>query len=195
MQKQSLSSSNSFKIIILVSFFSITVFIIILPNTFAQTTSSTDESYYLIKQMGSNGTENSQFQGPSGIAVDSANNVYVADNGNYQIQKFDSNGKFITKWGIFVTFTGQFFNPSDIAVDSSNNIYVADNGNDGVKVFAPIKQNQMSNIKSSNGYPNLNTTSSMHTPIGIDNKNITLMINNQTTSNILQNKHLSQQKI
>ena len=33
------------------------------------------------------------------LAVDSNGNVYVADTYDFRIQKFDSNGKFVTKWG------------------------------------------------------------------------------------------------
>ena len=35
---------------------------------------------------------------PSGIAVDNAGNVYVADPGNNRIQKFPSQGEFLLKW-------------------------------------------------------------------------------------------------
>ncbi len=41
-----------------------------------------------IKTWGSHGTDNGQFNLPLGIAVDSSGNVYVADTGNYRIQKF-----------------------------------------------------------------------------------------------------------
>ena len=70
-------------------------------------------------------------------AMDSSDNVYVADLFNNQIQKFDSNGKFITKWGSEGTGDGQFDNPSGIALDSSGNVYVADWGNNWVQVFSP----------------------------------------------------------
>ena len=63
---------------------------------------------------------------PTGVAVDSSGNVYVADNGNNRIQKFNSNGKFITKWGSYGTADGQFSSPIGVAVDSSGNVYVAD---------------------------------------------------------------------
>ena len=33
------------------------------------------------------------------VAVDSDGNIYVADTFNYRIQKFDSTGTFLTKWG------------------------------------------------------------------------------------------------
>ncbi|MCP5017469.1 MAG: 6-bladed beta-propeller, partial [Ketobacter sp.] len=36
---------------------------------------------------------------PSGIAVDGSGNVYVVDFENHRIQKFDSEGDFLTKWG------------------------------------------------------------------------------------------------
>ena len=49
--------------------------------------------------MGIKSTEDGQFDFPSGIDVDSSGNVYVTDESNHRIQKFDSNGKFITKWG------------------------------------------------------------------------------------------------
>ena len=41
------------------------------------------------------------FRTPRGIAVDSSGNVYVADTYNRypSIQKFDSNGVILTKWG------------------------------------------------------------------------------------------------
>ncbi|HYA84904.1 MAG TPA: hypothetical protein VEH06_15875 [Candidatus Bathyarchaeia archaeon] len=40
-----------------------------------------------------------QFKGPVAVAVDHMGNVYVADYGNNRIQKFNSNGTFITTWG------------------------------------------------------------------------------------------------
>jgi tripartite motif-containing protein 71 len=56
-------------------------------------------SYSFLKKWYSNGTSGGQFDEPQAIAVDSSGNVYVADFGNNRIQKFDSNGNFITKWG------------------------------------------------------------------------------------------------
>jgi hypothetical protein len=40
------------------------------------------------------GSNNSYFNYPSGIAIDSSNNVYVADNGSGRVQKFDGNGNY-----------------------------------------------------------------------------------------------------
>ena len=56
------------------------------------------------------------------------------------IQKFDSDGTFITEWGSEGSAEGQFNKPSDIAIDSSGNVYVADWGNARIQVFASSLQ-------------------------------------------------------
>ena len=50
--------------------------------------SSTSNGNYLT-QWGSDGSGNGQFEYPDGIAVDSSNNVYVTDDGNNRVEKFD----------------------------------------------------------------------------------------------------------
>ena len=57
-----------------------------------------------------------------GVATDAAGDVYVADgNGNNRrIQKFDSDGNFLTKWGSFSAVRG-------LTTDAAGNVYVADN--------------------------------------------------------------------
>ena len=52
-----------------------------------------------VTQWGSSGTLNSQFVNPTGLALDSAGNVYVAEWDNDRMQKFDGSGNFILKWG------------------------------------------------------------------------------------------------
>ena len=76
-----------------------------------------------------------KFKNPRGIAVDSDDNIYVADSGNSQIKKFDSHGKFLISWGSSGTGNGQFISPSGIAVDSSDNVYVVDAGNNIIEIF------------------------------------------------------------
>jgi len=78
-------------------------------------------------QIGIQGSGDGQFSFPFYLAVDSSGNVYVVDINNHRIQKFDSSGTFLTKWGSFGSGDGQFIFPRGIAVDSSSNVYVADN--------------------------------------------------------------------
>jgi DNA-binding beta-propeller fold protein YncE len=62
---------------------------------------------------------------PTGIAEDSAGNVYVLDAENDKIQKFTTNGTFVKEWNIPRTKMSESF-PTDIAADSTGNVYVLD---------------------------------------------------------------------
>jgi sugar lactone lactonase YvrE len=80
------------------------------------------------------------FKGPSGVAVDSFGNVYVADDGNNLIRKIDSYGLVTTLAGSghrgFKNGKGidaSFNSPGGIAVDSSGNLYVSDAGNKRIR--------------------------------------------------------------
>lgn len=91
--------------------------------------------YAYTSQFGSSGSGNGQFSTPLGIAVDSNDNIFVVDQGNYRIQKFDSAGTYVTQWGSNGTGNGQFQYPIGIAVDSNDNVFVVDQTRDDVQKF------------------------------------------------------------
>jgi len=73
-----------------------------------------------------------------GMAIDSKDNIYVADTYNNRIQKFDSKGNFITKYGTKGNKEGEFNLPIGIAVNKKGEVYVVDSGNYRIQKFAPV---------------------------------------------------------
>jgi sugar lactone lactonase YvrE len=77
-----------------------------------------------------------QFLRPSGIAVDAANSIYVADTGNNRVQVFNPDGSFAGQIGGTGSAIGQVIAPQGVAVDNQSNVYVADTGNNRVQKYA-----------------------------------------------------------
>lgn len=75
------------------------------------------------------------FLDPVASAVDSKGFVYVVDSYNSNtVQKFDSNGKFLSMWKTRnVDNNTMFDQPVGIAVDSSDNVYVVSSAHDKIK--------------------------------------------------------------
>ena len=115
--------------------------LVITNSTFTTLIYAQEQQYSLIKKWGSQGTGFGKFSRPADLAIDSSGNLYVTDISSVsnKIQKFDSNGTFITSWGTAGTSPsgGTFSSPTGIDVNSSDNVYVADFGspNTAVQVF------------------------------------------------------------
>jgi tripartite motif-containing protein 71 len=95
-----------------------------------------------LRQFGSRGTGPGQFTyeddmggGLSGLAVDREGNVYATDTLLHRVQKFSSEGRFVTAWGSEGDEPGQFQTPRSVAVDAQGQVYVADEFNYRVQKF------------------------------------------------------------
>ena len=64
----------------------------------------------------------------------------MTDYGNHRIQKFTSDGRFVSKWGTWGSENGELESPHGIAIDSSGFVYVADGWNNRIQVFTPEGQ-------------------------------------------------------
>ena len=92
------------------------------------------------------GTE-AQFELPAGVAVDSSDNVYVAEFFSHRIRKITSEGEVSTFAGSgtvgYKDATGtkaQFDHPTGVTVDLSDNIYVADTYNNRIRKITPERE-------------------------------------------------------
>jgi sugar lactone lactonase YvrE len=123
----------------------------LVPAAFASSNYTTPYTIKTISGVpGLAGTANGQgsialFQTPSGIAVDSAGNVYVADTGNSVIRKITPAGLVSTLAGTPGIIGGQdgtgaaaqFGAPTGIAADAGGNLYVADSFLNTIRKVTP----------------------------------------------------------
>ncbi|MCP4727804.1 MAG: 6-bladed beta-propeller [bacterium] len=72
---------------------------------------------------------------PRDVAVDSDGYLYIADQSEYDIKKFDTNGKFVSKFGRQGRGPNEFHYPHDIQIDVHGNFYIQNTGGLGLKMF------------------------------------------------------------
>lgn len=87
-----------------------------------------------------------QLNGPTGVAIDAAGNLYIADTKNSAVRKVAPNGVISTVAGNGPAgYSGDggpatsaaLDGPQGLAVDAAGNLYIADSGNNRVRVVAP----------------------------------------------------------
>lgn len=66
-----------------------------------------------------------ELSAPRGIAIDSSNNLYIADSGNNEVRK-------ITPGGTISSLVSKLNNPTSVAVDAQGSVYIADSGNNRI---------------------------------------------------------------
>lgn len=126
-----------------------------LTNVQTRTRLSRNEVTTLAGLAGASGTADgaaldARFNGPTGIAVDAAGAIYVADTGNHTIRKIvigSTGAATVTTIGGLPGISGYqdgpdadsslFNQPRAVTVDLGGNVYVADTGNAAVRKISP----------------------------------------------------------
>jgi hypothetical protein len=102
----------------------------------ADATQQAANGYKLVGGWGKTGTATGQFSNATGLAVDKAGNVYVADRDNNRVQVFNAKGAFLRKWGSIGSGDGQFTGADDVAVAPDGTVWVADDGGGRYQQFS-----------------------------------------------------------
>ena len=97
------------------------------------TVCTVDEDY--LREFATGGLEDGDLWWPSAIAIDSKDQVYVADEALQRISVFSKQGELLSIWGTEGAADGQINRPSAIVFDPEDNLYLTDSFNHRVQKF------------------------------------------------------------
>jgi DNA-binding beta-propeller fold protein YncE len=90
-----------------------------------------------LPDIGKRGSGPGEFNLPRDITIAPDGSLYVVDGGNFRVQKFDKDGKYISTFGSIGRQSGQFSRPKEAGVDPSGNVYVIDTAFGNFQIFNP----------------------------------------------------------
>ncbi len=80
-------------------------------------------------QIGGYGRDAGQMIGPAALALDSDDNLYLADEVLQRITVFDRDGELVSTWGTKGDGNGEFDGPSGMVFDDDDNMFLVDHRN------------------------------------------------------------------
>ena len=125
----------------------------------------TDKQLYTI---GSVGSKEGELFYPTNLALGPDNHLYVSETGNFRVQKFTLDGKFVKSFGKVGTGMGQFARPKGVAVDQDGRLHVVDAAFENVQVINNEGQLMMFYGEPGSNRANIN----LPTDVVIDYKNV-----------------------
>lgn len=90
-----------------------------------------------LQDIGKRGSGQGEFNLPRDVAVGREGRLYVVDGGNFRVQIFDKEGKYLGAFGKVGKQLGDFARPKEVATDPEGNVYVADTAFGNFQIFNP----------------------------------------------------------
>ncbi|MBI3374956.1 MAG: 6-bladed beta-propeller [Betaproteobacteria bacterium] len=84
---------------------------------------------------GKRGSGDGEFNLARDIAIAPNGRLYVVDTGNFRVQVFDRDGKFVKAFGSVGRQPGNFARPREIAIDREGRVYVSDAAFGNMQIF------------------------------------------------------------
>jgi DNA-binding beta-propeller fold protein YncE len=88
-----------------------------------------------LRRFSQKGSKEGHLFHPTNLALGRDGSIYVADTGNFRVQRFDSRGKLLERIGSLGQRLGQFVRPKGVAVDREGRLYVVDAASEIVQIF------------------------------------------------------------
>ncbi|MGA8146135.1 MAG: hypothetical protein WB870_00990 [Gallionellaceae bacterium] len=85
--------------------------------------------------IGKRGSGPGELNLPRDVAIAPNGDLYVSDGGNFRIEVFDHNGKYLRTFGQLGKQLGNFGRPKELAIDKNGNVYVIDAAFGNFQIF------------------------------------------------------------
>ena len=86
-------------------------------------------------EFGSEGSGDGQFKEPYGVAIGAGGDIFVLDDGNDRVEKFNEAAEYLGQFGEKGSGDGQLQAPDAVAVNSKGDVWVVNAGNERIEEF------------------------------------------------------------